>query len=120
MHALCCGVQYFGDLVTCLWWDEIWLNEAFAVLYDYYGVNSTSPEWEMVRTSSKHSYTQSKTITEPKIKAHIQYTVVRETHTCIYEVRNHSRTKIMVHISRKTPVSRVENPNRIEDQGTHT
>lgn len=39
--------SYFGDLVTCLWWDEIWLNEAFAVLYDYYGVNHVSPEWEM-------------------------------------------------------------------------
>lgn len=47
-NELCCGVQYFGDLVTCLWWDEIWLNEAFAVLYDYYGVNHVSPEWEMV------------------------------------------------------------------------
>ncbi len=42
------GHQWFGDLVTAAWWDDIWLSEAFATWISYHVVNDTHPEWHAV------------------------------------------------------------------------
>jgi alanyl aminopeptidase len=38
--------QWFGDLVTMDFWDDIWLNEAFATWLEYRTVNQLHPEYE--------------------------------------------------------------------------
>jgi len=39
--------QWFGDLVTTAWWDDIWLNEGFASWMGDKITNDYHPEWEM-------------------------------------------------------------------------
>lgn len=39
--------QWFGDLVTMKWWDDLWLNESFANLMEYVAVDAIYPEWHI-------------------------------------------------------------------------
>ncbi len=39
--------QWFGDLVTMEWWDDLWLNESFATFMSYKAVDSFAPELRM-------------------------------------------------------------------------
>jgi alanyl aminopeptidase len=39
--------QWFGDLVTTAWWDDIWLNEAFATWMESKIVERWRPAWRL-------------------------------------------------------------------------
>jgi aminopeptidase N len=38
--------QWFGDMVTMQWWDNLWLNEGFATWMESKAANEWHPEWQ--------------------------------------------------------------------------
>jgi len=39
--------QWFGDLVTMKWWDDLWLNESFATFVGYKILAKIYPDWNL-------------------------------------------------------------------------
>jgi puromycin-sensitive aminopeptidase len=39
--------MWYGDLVTMAWWDDLWLNEAFATWMAFQIVDAWQPDWKM-------------------------------------------------------------------------
>lgn len=44
LHEL--GHYWFGNVVTCRWWDDIWLNESLTSWLDGRTVQAVAPEWD--------------------------------------------------------------------------
>lgn len=39
--------QWFGNLVTMEWWNDLWLNESFASIVEYIAIDALEPSWNV-------------------------------------------------------------------------
>lgn len=53
--------QWFGNMVTMEWWDDIWLNEGLATFMQYLGLQAFNKNWTFVilsLTVVKHKFSK--------------------------------------------------------------
>jgi puromycin-sensitive aminopeptidase len=67
--------MWYGDLVTMAWWDDLWLNEAFATWMAFAVVDDWRPEWRMW-----HDFQHARA-------AALELDALRHTHPIYCEVR---------------------------------
>ncbi|XP_054768522.2 aminopeptidase N-like [Lytechinus pictus] len=63
--------QWIGNIVTCTWWDDIWLNEGITSYFELLGMDSAEPNWrihEHRRIEKKNGYQKDALLTSHPLR----------------------------------------------------
>ncbi len=66
---------WFGDMVTTAWWDDLWLNEAFATWMAFHAIEAFAPSWDTAaeRTASmQHAMAADRLLSARRIRQPIR------------------------------------------------
>ena len=69
--------QWFGNLVTMKWWNDLWLNESFANLMEYIAIDNLFPKWKIMEQFVNYTMSAAKSRDSLKdvqtLRANIKY-----------------------------------------------
>ena len=69
IHAHELSHQWFGNLVTPKWWDDFWLNEAFATWMGYKAAHAFRPDLELGRVLLRRAHYAMQIDARPSVRA---------------------------------------------------